>query len=308
MDQVAAQKIGQDTPMPSLELAIQDGSVAAGGTSAYSNTISWQGPTSPLPMQNNPQVVFELLFGEGSTADERRARREQSLSLLDYVMGEVSGLRKRLPTHDRERLDQYLNDAREIERRIERAGQQVTADLDVPPAPAGIPQDFEEHLKLMLDLMVLAWQADITRVSTLLMAKELSNSVYPKSGVRDGFHDLSHHGHNRDNMDRFAVLNRYHHGLFAYLLEKLRTTPDGDGSLLDHSMLLIGSGMGNAHEHNHTPLPVILAGGASGKLKGGRHIRVTPYATTMSNLLLSILDKFGIHREKFGDSTGRLEI
>jgi hypothetical protein len=308
MDQVAAQKIGQDTPLPSLEMAMQDGSVAAGGTSAYSNTISWQGPSSPLPMQNNPQVVFETLFGEGRTEPDRRARREQSLSLLDYVMGEVSALRKRLPANDRDRLDEYLNDAREIERRIERAGQQVSPDLDVPPAPAGIPQDFEEHLKLMFDLLVLAWQTDITRVSTLLMAKELSNSTYPKSNVRDGFHDLSHHGHNRDNMDRFAVLNRYHHGLFAYLLEKLRTTRDGDGSLLDHSMVLIGSGMGNAHEHNHTPLPIILAGGASGRLKGGRHIRVTPYATTMSNLLLAILDKFGVPMEKFGDSTGMLAI
>ena len=308
MDQVAAQKIGQDTPLPSLEMAIQDGSVAAGGTSAYSNTISWQGPTSPLPMQNNPQVIFELLFGEGRTDNERRARREQSLSLLDYVMGDVAALRKRLPAHDQNRLDQYLNEAREIERRIERAAQRVTPDLDVPPAPAGIPQDFEEHLKLMFDLMVLAWQADITRVATLLMAKELSNPVFPKSGVRDGFHDLSHHGHNRDNMDRFAVLNRYHHTLFAYLLEKLRTTPDGDGTLLDHSLVLIGSGMGNAHEHNHTPLPVILAGGASGRLKGGRHIRVTPYATTMSNLLVSVLDTFGVHLDKFGDSSGRLDI
>jgi hypothetical protein len=223
-------------------------------------------------------------------------------------MGEVSSLRKRLPSSDRDRLEQYLNDAREIERRIERAAQRVSADLDVPPAPTGIPQDFEEHLKLMFDLLVLAWQADITRVATLLMAKELSNPVFPKSGVRDGFHDLSHHGHNRDNMDRFAVLNRYHHTQFAYLLEKLRTTPDGDGSLLDHSMVLIGSGMGNAHEHNHTPLPVILAGGVSGRLKGGRHIQVKPYATSMSNLLLAILDKFGIETEKFGDSTGKLEI
>jgi hypothetical protein len=308
MDQVAARKIGQDTPIPSLEMAIQDGSVAAGGTSAYSNTISWQAPDSPLPMQNNPQVVFELLFGEGSTADERRSRRDQSVSLLDYVMGEVSALRKRLPAGDRNRLDQYLNDAREIERRIERAASRVSDDLKVPPAPTGIPQDFEDHLKLMFDLLVLAWQADITRVATLLMAKELSNSVFPKSGVRDGFHDLSHHGHNRDNMDRFAVLNRYHHTQFAYLLEKLRNTPDGDGSLLDHSMVLIGSGMGNAHEHNHTPLPIILAGGVSGRLKGGRHIQVKPYATSMSNLLLTILDKFGIQMEKFGDSTGKLEI
>src|SRR6266516_7362876 len=222
-------------------------------------------------------------------------------------MGEAAALNKVLPAGDRNRVDQYLSDAREIERRIEKAGQQVSADLNVPAAPAGIPKDFEEHMKLMFDLWVLAWQADITRVTTLLMAKELSNAVYAKSGVRDAFHILSHHSNLRENMDRFAVLNRYHVTILTYLLEKLHAIPDGDGNLLEHSMVLYGSAMSDGNQHNHAPLPIILAGGASGRLKGGRHIR-NPKDTTMSNLLLAMLDKLGIHAEKFGDSTGMLAI
>jgi hypothetical protein len=308
-DQLAAQKIGQDNPMPSLELGIEDPSLSCGDglSCAYRDTISWQSPTSPLPMQNNPQVVFERLFGDGSTDALRRARREQSLSLLDSVMGEVNSLNKKLPASDRSRVEQYLNDVREIERRIEKAGQQLSADLKVPPAPTTIPKDFEEHVKLMFDLWVLAWQADITRVTTLLMAKELSNAVYPKSGIRDAFHILSHHSNLRENMDKFAVLNRYHTTVFTYLLEKLKTTPDGDGTLLDHSMVLYGSAMGDGNQHNHAPLPIILAGGASGKLKGGRHIR-NPKDTTMSNLLLALLDKLDIQVDHFGDSTGMMQI
>src|SRR5262252_8461330 len=235
MDQVAAQKIGQDTPLPSLELMIEDATLSCGDglSCAYRDTISWQNATSPLPMQNNPQVVFERLFGDGSTDALRRARREQSLGLLDSVMGEVNSLNKKIPSTDRSRVEQYLNDIREIERRIEKAGQQLSSDLDVPPAPTAIPKDFEEHIKLMYDLWVLAWQADITRITTLLMAKELSNATYPKSGIRDAFHILSHHSNIRENMDKFAVLNHYHVGVFTYLLEKLKTTPDGDGNLLD---------------------------------------------------------------------------
>src|SRR6266404_589563 len=245
MDQLAAQKIGQDTPLPSIELGIEDASLSCGDglSCAYRDTISWQGPTSPLPMQNNPQVVFERLFGDGSTDAERRARRGQSLSLLDSVMGEVNSLQKKLPAGDRSRVDQYLNDVREIERRIEKAGQQVSEDLKVPPAPASIPKHFEEHIKLMFDLWVLGWQADLTRVTTLLMAKELSNAVYAKSGIRDAFHILSHHSNLRENMDKFAVLNKYHVTIFTYLLDKLKAIPDGDGSLLDHSIVLYGSAM-----------------------------------------------------------------
>jgi hypothetical protein len=309
VDQYAAQKIGQDTAMPSLELGIEDPSLSCGDglSCAYRDTISWQSATSPLPMQNNPQVVFERLFGDGSTDSLRRARREQSLSLLDSVMGDVNSLQKKLPSGDRSRVDQYMSDMREIERRIERAGQQVSDDLKVPPAPTAIPKDFEEHIKLMFDLWVLAWQADLTRVTTLLMAKELSNAVYAKSGIRDAFHILSHHSNLRENMDKFAVLNRYHATIFTYLLEKLKATPDGDGNLLDHSIVLYGSAMGDANQHNHAPLPIVVAGAASGKLKGGRHIR-NPKDTTMSNLLLAILDKLGVQKDSFGDSTGMMAI
>jgi len=309
VDQLAAQKVGQDNAMPSLELGIEDPSLSCGDglSCAYRDTISWQGPTSPLPMQNNPQVVFERLFGDGSTDALRRARREQSLSLLDSVMGEVNSLNKKLPAGDKSRVEQYLNDVREIERRIEKASQQLSGDLKVPPAPTAIPKDFEEHIKLMFDLWVLAWQADITRITTLLMAKELSNAVYAKSGIRDAFHILSHHSNLRENMDKFAVLNRYHSTIFVYLLEKLKNTPDGDGSLLDHSLVLWGSAMSDANQHNHAPLPIVLAGGASGKLKGGRHIR-NPKDTTMSNLLLAMLDKLNVHVDHFGDSMAMMEI
>jgi hypothetical protein len=308
MDQFAAQHIGQETPLPSLEMMIEDSSVSCGDLScAYRDTLSWQGTTSPLPMQNNPQVVFERLFGDGSTDAERKARRQQSISLLDSVLGEASALQRRLPAGDKNRVDQYLDDIREIERRIEKAAQQASMDLALPAAPVGAPKEVEEHIKLMFDLQVLAWQADITRVTTMLLAKELSNAVYSKSGVRDAFHILSHHSNIRENQDRFAVLNRYHVSLLAYLLKKLQTTPDGDGTLLDHSVILYGSAMGDGNQHNHYPLPIVLAGGASGRLKGGRHLRNTP-ETTMSNLLVAVLDKLEIPTEKFGDSTGMLTI
>src|SRR5205823_1621348 len=227
-DQAAAQKIGQDTAMPSLELGIEDPSLSCGDglSCAYRDTISWQNATSPLPMQNNPQVVFERLFGDGSTDTLRRARRDQSLSLLDSVMGEVSSLQKTLPAPDRTRLDQYLGDIREVERRIQKASQESATELTLPVLPTGVPKDVDAHIKLMFDLQVLAWQANITRVTTLLMAKELSNAVYPKSGVRDAFHILSHHSNLRENMDRFAVLNRYHITLFTYLLRSEEHTSE----------------------------------------------------------------------------------
>ena len=309
VDQVAAQKIGQDTPLPSIELMIEGTSLNCGDglSCSYRDTISWQGPNSPLPMQNNPQVIFERLFGDGNTAAQRKSRREQSLSLLDSVTGEAALLQRKLPVADRSRLDQYLSDVREIERRVQKAGAQMSDDLPVPTAPPGVPNDVEEHIRLMFDLQVLAWQAEITRVSTLLLAKELSNAVYPKSGVRDAFHVLSHHSNVQENKDRFAVLNRYHVTLFAYFLEKLRATPDGEGSLLDHSLVLYGSGMSDGNQHNHTDLPIILAGGAAGRLKGGRHIR-NPKDTAMSNLLVAVLDKLDVRTEKFGDSTGMLQI
>jgi hypothetical protein len=309
VDQIAAQKIGQDTPLPSLELTIEEPSLNCGDglSCSYRDTISWQGAHAPLPMQNNPQVVFERLFGDGNTAEQRKTRRAQSISLLDSVVGEATSLQRKLPATDRTRLDQYLSDVREIERRVQKAGEQLSDDLPVPAAPTGVPRDVEEHIKLMYDLQVLAWQAEITRVSTFLMCKELSGATYPKSGVRDAFHTLSHHSNVKESIDRFAVLNTYHVGLFGYFLEKLRATPDGDGTLLDHSLVLYGSGMSDGNQHNHTDLPVVLAGGASGRLKGGRHLR-HPKNTPMANLLVAMLDTLGIPTDKFGDSTGEVSL
>jgi hypothetical protein len=258
-------------------------------------------------MQNNPQVVFERLFGDGSNDNERRARRKQSLSLLDSVMGEAAALQKTLPASDRARMDQYLTDVREIERRIQKSGEQLGEDLAVPNAPTGVPRDVEEHIKLMYDLQALAWQAEITRVSTMLMCKELSNAVYPKSGIRDAFHTLSHHSGVQENIDRFTQLNRYHVGLFTYFLDKLKATPDGDGTLLDHSLVLYGSGMSDGNSHNHTDLPIVIAGGASGRLTGGRHI-ATQKDTPMANLLAALLVTVGVQTDHFGDSTGVLAL
>jgi hypothetical protein len=309
MDQIVARKLGQGTPLPSLELAIEGASLNCGDglSCSYRDTISWQGPNSPLPMQNNPQVVFERLFGDGSTPALRKSRREQSMSLLDSLTGDVAALQGKLPSADRTRMDQYLTDVREIERRVQKMSQALSDDLPIPAAPTGIPRDLEEHIKLMFDLQVLAWQADITRVSTLMLSKELSGTVYANSGVRDAFHTLSHHSNIQENMDRFTLLNKYHVSLFGYFLDKLQKTPDGDGMLLDHSLILYGSGMSDGNQHNHTDLPVVLAGGASGRLKGNRHI-VNPTNTPMSNLLLSMLQVLDVPEEKFGDSTGKVDL
>ena len=310
MDQIAADHIGQDTPLPSLELGIEDGSLSCGAglSCAYRNTISWQSATSPLPMENNPQIVFERLFGDGSTAQQRQARRDRSRSLLDSVMDEIDHLENDLAAEDRQRLGGFLEDVREIERRIQLAGQQIPEDLDVPDAPAGIPDDFETHMKLLLDLQVLAWQAEITRITTMMLAKEVSNATYPNSGIRDPFHNLSHHSNSRENMDKFAVLNTYHVSLFAYLMEKLKNVPEGDGTLLDHAMLLYGSGMSDGNQHNHDPLPIVLAGGAGGRLKGGRHIESNKPKDPAANLLLGMLHVLDIPVDSFGDSTGVLEV
>lgn len=309
IDQIAAQHIGQDTPLPSMELSIEEVALSCGSgyACAYSNTISWKTPTTPLPMENNPQVVFEKLFGDGSTNADRLARRQQSRSLLDSVMQEVSSLQKELPADDRVKLTGYLDDVREIERRIQKAQNQIPAGMALPEAPVGVPESFDEHFKIMYDLQVLAFRAEITRIATMMYARDTSGAVYPQSGVREGFHVASHHSNNRANMDRFALINRYHVEMLAYFLDKLKTTPDGDGTLLDHSMVLYGSSMSNGNQHDHDPLPVILAGGASGQLKGGRHLHYAKH-TPMSNLLLSMLDKLGIDQSTHGDSRGKLEI
>jgi hypothetical protein len=309
IDQIAAQRIGQDTPLPSIELSIEEVALSCGSgyACAYSNTISWKTPTIPLPMENNPQVVFEKLFGDGSNNADRLARKQQSRSLLDSVMDQVASLQRELPASDRTRLGEYLDDVREIERRIQKAENQIPADLKLPEAPVGVPESFDEHFKIMYDLQVLAFRAEITRVATLMYARDTSGAVYPQSGIRDGFHVASHHSNNRANMDKFALINKYHVEMLAYFLDKLKSTPDGDGNLLDHSMVLYGSSMSNGNQHDHDPLPIVLAGGASGQLNGGRHLTYAPH-TPMSNLLLSVLDKLGIQADRHGDSTGKLEI
>ena len=309
VDQMASRHFGQGTPLPSLELSIEDGSLSCGAglSCAYRNTISWQGPTSPLPMENNPQVIFERLFGDGSTDEERAARRTQARSLLDSVMGETAALSRALPATDRVRLDRYLTDVREVERRIALAEKTVPDGMKLPAAPTGIPDDFDVHVKLMFDLMVLAWQADVTRVSTLMFAQEVSNAVFTGSGVREPFHNLSHHSNVPDNIAKLVLVNQYHAATFGYALKKLRDTPDGDGNMLDHSMLLYGSGMSNSNQHDHDPLPIVVAGGAGGRLKGGRHIRVGE-KVPLSNLQLSLLQKMQVPIESFGDSNGTVEI
>lgn len=309
IDQIAVQHIGQGTPLPSIELAVEEpGLVCGDGLScAYLNTLSWVDQSAPLPVQNNPQVVFEQLFGDGATKAQRLARSQQSLSLLDSITEQLASIEKTLSAEDLVRLDNFITNIREIERRISQASNNISDDIAIPDKPAGIPNDIEAHIKLMYDLQVLAWQTDLTRVSSFLMAKELSNAVYPGSGVRDSFHTLSHHSNNDENKARFALLNNYHVSLFAYFLDQLNTISDGDGSLLDHSMILYGSGMSDGNSHNHDPLPIILAGGASGRLEGNRHIR-NPEKTEMSNLLLAMLDKLEIDLDSFGDSTSKLAI
>jgi Protein of unknown function (DUF1552) len=309
IDQVLAAHIGQDTPLPSIELAIEEVGLNCGSGygCAYYNTISWRTPTLPLPMENSPQVVFERLFGDGNNSALRLERKKQDRSILDSVTAKVARLESRLDPGDRARLTEYLDDIREIERRIQKAEEQSANELDVPEAPVGIPEAFEDHLKLMFDLQVLAYRAEITRISTLMYARDTSGATYPASGVRDGFHTASHHSNVRANMDKFALINKYHVQMLAYFLEKLRATADGDGNLLDHAVVLYGSSMSNGNQHDHDPLPIVVAGGASGQLQGGRHL-VCPAHTPMSNLMLAMLDKLGVRQDSFGDSTSRLEI
>lgn len=308
-DQVIAKHMGQDTPLPSLELCIEDGSLNCGtGLScAYRNTISWQGEFAPLPMENNPQVTFERLFGDGSTDAERLARRQQASSLLDSVVGELAKLEKQVPAADRARLDQYVSHIREIERRIQLVGQQIPEDLKIPDKPTGIPDEFEEHINLLFDMQILAWQADITRITSMMFAREVSNAVYRNSGIRDPFHNLSHHSNDPGNMKKYAELNRYHHGVFAQLLDKLQSTPDGDSNLLENAMILFGSGMSNSNQHDHEPLPILLAGNGGGRLKGNLHVQVENKAP-LSNVLLTMLQKLDIPVNSFGDSTGTVAI
>jgi len=306
VDQIVARQLGQDTPLPSLELGIEGPAMTCGTnlSCAYRNSIAWLTPTTPLPAEVNPQVVFERLFGDGATEAERNARRAQSRSMLDTFRTEITSLQKTLPASDRDRLGAYVEDVREIERRITNASARPGPDGN---APSTVPADFDQHVKLQLDLLVLAWRADVTRVVTLPLAQETSNAAYPASGVQGAFHALSHHSNIEANKDRFAIVNRYHVGVLAYLLDKLAATPDGDGNLLDRAMVLYGSGISDGNLHDHGPLPILLAGGACGKLPGNRHI-VAPAKTPLANLQLAMLHLLGVDTPRFADSTGALAI
>lgn len=307
IDQIAAQKISQDTPLPSLELGIEDtglvGVCDVGYSCAYMNSIAWRTPTQPLPMEINPRVVFERLFGDGSNAAERLARKQEDRSILDSITGEVSHLETGLGHGDRTRISDYLDNVREIERRIQMAEKRSSLNVNVPETPIGVPESFEEHAKLMFELQVLAYQAEITRVSTFMIARDLSQRTFPQIGVPEPHHSVSHHGNNPVMIAKLAKINNYHVTLLAYFLDRLRSTPDGDGNLLDHSIILYGSSMSNPNEHNHFPLPLLVAGGGCGKVQGNRHLKFTE-RTSMSNLLLALIEKVGVERPSLGDSTG----
>ena len=312
IDQMIAKAIGQDTPFPSIELATEDftgfvGACDVGYSCTYMNTIAWSGPTTPLPMEINPRVVFERMFGGAGTIEQRVERMRTRRSILDSVSASATQLQKGLGATDRSRLAEYLEDVREIERRLQRSEQNSDADLSVPSAPLGVPDAFEDHVALMFDLLAIAYQADITRVFTFMMARDLHNRTYPQVGVDEPHHGLSHHQNKPDKMARFAKINAYHVSLFGKFLNKLQSTPDGDGSLLDHSVILYGSGMGNANVHSHVALPYLVAGAGMGTIKGGRHIKA-PAHDPSANLLLSVVDKFGIATDRIGYSTGRVDL
>jgi hypothetical protein len=311
IDQVIAREIGQETLLPSLQLAVEDPGANStncgeGYSCVYTNTISWATPHRPLPMEINPQIVFERMFGDGGSAEVRAARREQQRSILDSISGDLETLQVKVGHHDRTRLEQYLDDVREIERRLEIAAKAST-DAPATGMPVGVPESFDEHIKLQFDLLALAYQADITRVSTLLYARDLTGRVYPESGTNISFHGGSHHAEDPGRIAQYARLNRYHVDTLAYFVEKLRSIPEGDGTLLDHSLILYGSNMGNSNQHLHYDVPHVLIGGASGKLKGDRHLAFKQKTVPTGNLLLSILDMYDIHLDSFGDSTGRIE-
>ena len=312
IDQMIAEKIGQDNLMPSMQLAVEDpgsnsSNCGEGYSCTYTNTISWSSPTTPLPMELNPQVVFESMFGDGSTVEQRAARRKRDRSILDSLTGSLSRLRNNVGPDDRNRLDEYTEDVREIERRLQIAMKASTVAPTDMTAPVGVPQTFDEHIKLQFDLLTLAFKADITRVGTLLFARDLTGRTYPESEAPTlGFHGGSHHGEDPRKIDQYSNLNQYHVKMAAYLVDRLAKTQDGDGTLLDHSIVLYGSNMGNSNQHLHYDVPHVLVGGLNGRLKGNRHLAYPSKTVPTGNLLLSILDKYDIRQESIGDSTGRL--
>lgn len=310
LDQLYAQRFGQDTPIPSMQLCIeninQSGGCAYGYTCVYTDSISWASPTEPLPVIRDPRVAFDLLFGAGGTAEERAARRATNRSILDYISGRVAQLQRELGPSDRERLERYLDNVREIERRIQKVEAYNTSGQvrELPEAPAGVPDSFEEHVKLMFDLQALAFESDMTRVFSFKMGRDSSARVYPDSGSDKPFHPASHHGGNEVAVTDFYKINRYHVSMIPYFLEKLQSIEEPDGNLLEKSMVIYGSPMGDSNVHNHKRCPLFVAGGANGQLAGNVHLKA-PDGTPMANVMLSLLHKLGLDDlESFGDSTG----
>jgi len=310
VDQIAAKQLGKDTRLPSLELAMDllttVGQCDNGYACVYQNNLSWSSPTTPLPSEAHPRIVFERLFGDGGSAADRLTDLRKNASMLDRLNEDISRLQKKLGSGDRTKVSNYLDTIREVERRIQKA-QAETADSRLPDLdrPIGVPAAYADHARLMFDLQVLAFQSDVTRVTTFQLARETSTRTYPEIGVSEAHHPLTHNGGNPEMLAKVAKINAFHVSLFAYYLEKLESTPDGDGSLLDHSAILYGSGMGNPDVHDHVNLPVLVAGRA-GKLKGGRHIRYAE-PTPLANLHLTLLDKVGVRLDAFADSQGKIK-
>jgi len=311
VDQIAAQRIGAETRLPSLEMAMDllttVGACDNGFACVYQNNLSWSSATTPLPAEAHPRVVFERLFGDGGTAADRMVELRKNASILDWVLDDVSALQRQIGPSDRTKVNEYLDTVREVERRIHKAEKQ-TADSKLPDLdrPAGVPASYGDHAKLMFDLQVLALQGDVTRVITFQLAREASTRTYPEAGVSDPHHPLSHHSNDPEKLEKLARINAYHVSLFAYFLGKLRATPDGQGNLLDHSLYLFGSGMSNSDVHDHVDLPIVVAGGAAGRVQGGRHIRYKE-PTPLANLHLTLLDRVGVPLDSFADSSGRID-
>jgi hypothetical protein len=313
LDQLYAQRVASETPIPSMQLCVesidQAGGCAYGYSCVYTDSISWASPTEPLPMIRDPRAAFDQLFGVGATPDERAASRRADKSILDWIAGEVTRLNRTLGAGDRARLADYLDDVREIERRIQRIESQNTSGepREMPEAPVGVPDDFAEHVKLMFDLQVLAFQSDTTRVFSFKMGRDGSGRVYPGSGTNLSFHPASHHGDREDRIREFQKINTYHVSMVPYFLKKLKETPDGDGNLLDQTLVIYGSPMGNSNVHNHKRCPLFLAGRAGGRLKGGLHLRAAD-GTPMANVFLTVLNGLGLELEQFGDSSGAFDL
>jgi Protein of unknown function (DUF1552) len=311
IDQVLAKQIGQDTQLPSIELATEDFSGYVGGcvpgySCAYMNTISWASETAPQPMETNPRTAFERMFGRAASSAERAQRIREDRSILDSVVDEARDLQRRVGTRDRARLADYLDHVREIERRIQRTEAQNSTRVDLD-APLGVPETFEAHASMMFDLLAVGYQADVTRVFSFMMSREASQRTYPELNIPQTHHDVSHHGGNADNMERHAKINAHYAQLFGRFVDKLASMPEGDGTVLDHSLIFYGGGMSDGQAHAPYPLPLVSLGRAAGKLKGDRHL-VSPEWTPIANLWLSVAEVYGVHLEKFAESNGRVEL